>query len=118
MMRAQCAQYLRCANDPVQAEHADSEEPYQHDRPENVTDERGSLALNQEETHQDGDADRNDDRRELRCVELEPFHRTQDRYCWRDDAVAIEQRSANQPDNEQGGSPGSGWRTPHVEKRQ
>ncbi len=118
MMRAQCAQDLRCANDPAQAEHADREEPDQHDRPENVADERGSLALNQEQANQDRDADRNDDRRELGCVELEAFHGAQDRDCRRDDAVAIEQRGADQPDDQQRGAPAPGRRTPDIEKRQ
>src|SRR5580704_6989553 len=53
MMRAQCAQYLRCDNDPAQAEHADDEEPYQHYRPEDVADKRRSLALHQEQANQD-----------------------------------------------------------------
>jgi hypothetical protein len=118
MMRAQCAQDLRRANDPAHTEHADDEEPYQHDRSEYVADERGSLALHQKQANQDCDADRNDDRRELGCVEFEAFHGTQDRDCRRDDTIAVEQRGADQADDEQGGAPATGRRMPDIEKRQ
>jgi hypothetical protein len=45
VMRAECAQNAGCPNDAAQAEQADRDEPHQHHRPEDVTDERGSLAL-------------------------------------------------------------------------
>jgi hypothetical protein len=74
--------------------------------------------LHQEQPNQDRDADRNDDRRELGRVELEAFHGTQHRNGWCDDAVAVEQRGSDQPDDQQRGAPASGRRTPHIEKRQ
>ena len=92
--------------------------PDQHYRPEDVADERRSLALNQEQANQDRDADRNDDRRELGCVELEAFHGAEHRDGRRDDAVAIEQRGSDQPDDQQRGAPAPGRRTPDIEKRQ
>ena len=118
MMRAECAQDAGCRNDAAQAEHADGDKPDQHHRPEDVADERGSLALDQEQANQDRDADRNDDRRELGCVELETFDGAQHRDGRRDDAVAVEQRGADQPDDQQGGAPASGRRMPDIEKRQ
>ena len=114
MVRAECGEDLRCRRDPAQAEHADRDEPDQHDRPENVADECGPLPLNQKQTNQDRDADRDDDRRQLGRVELEAFHGAQHRYCWRDDAVAVEQRGADQPDDEERGAPAPGRRMPDI----
>src|SRR5260370_16706789 len=74
MMWAECAQDLRCGNDPAQAEHADRDKPDQHYRPEDVADEPRSLALNQEEANQNPDADRNADSPKLAPLNLQAFH--------------------------------------------
>jgi hypothetical protein len=76
MLRADCAQDRRCGYNAAQAEQADRNEPYQHHRPEDVADKRGSFALDQEKANQDRTADRNDGRCELGCVELETFDGT------------------------------------------
>jgi hypothetical protein len=90
MMRAECAQNAGSPDDAAQAEQADRDEPDQHDGPEDVADERGPFALNQEQPNEDRDADRHDDRCQLGCVEFEAFHGTQHRNRRRDDAVPIE----------------------------
>ncbi len=51
-MRAECAQNAGCPSDAAQAEQADRAEPHQHHRPEDVADERGSLALDQKQANQ------------------------------------------------------------------
>lgn len=117
-MRAECAQNARCPNDAAHAEQPDDNEPDQHYRAEDIADERRSLALHQEQTDQDHDADRNDGRRELGCVELETFDGAQHRDRRRDDAVAVEQRRADQPDDQQRGAPAPGRRMPDIDKRQ
>jgi len=73
-MRAEGAQDVRCANDPAQAERADDQEPEQHHRPEDVADECCSLPLHEEQANQDGNADWNDEGRELGCVELQTLN--------------------------------------------
>ena len=118
VMRAECAQNAGSPNDAAQAEQADGDEPDQHHRPEDVADERGPFALDQEQANQDRDADRHDDWRELGCVKLETFHGTQHRNCRCDDAVPIEQCRTDQPDDQQGGAPAPCRRIPHIEQRQ
>ena len=64
------------------------------------------------------DADGHDHRRELRRVDFQSFHGAQYRDRRRDDAVAIEQRGPDQPDDEKGGAPASRRRMPGIEKRE
>ena len=51
-------------------------------------------------------------------VDLEAFDRAEHRDCRRDHAVAIEQRGADQADDQQGGAPAAAWCVPDVEQRQ
>ena len=86
--------------------------------PKIVADELRSFALDQEQADQDREADRNDDARELRRIELQAFDRAEHRDRRRDHAVAVEQRGADQADDEQRGAPASGRGMPGVEQRQ
>jgi len=72
-----------------EAEHSDCDEPHEHYRPEDVTDELGSLALNQEQTDEDRDGDGNDHWRERRRINLQTFDRAEHRDRRRDHAVAV-----------------------------
>jgi hypothetical protein len=54
----------RALQDPPEPEHSDCDEPHEHDRPEDVANELGSLALDEEQTNEDRDGDGNDDRGE------------------------------------------------------
>jgi hypothetical protein len=118
MMRTEGAQDARCANDPAQAKRADGQEPEQHHRPEDVADERCSLALNQEQANQDSNADRNHEGRELGCVELQTLDGAEHRDGRRDDAIAVEQRGPDQTDDHQGGAPTAARRVANIEKCQ
>ena len=87
-------------------------------RSENVADKRGTFALKEEEGDEDYDTERDDDRGEPGRIHLETFDCAQDRYGWRDDAVAIEQCGPNQTDNKKGGAPAAGRRPARIEQCQ
>ena len=67
IVRADGGQDAWCPHDTEQAKQADHDKPHQHHRSEDVADEIGSLALDQEQTDQDRDGDGNDHRRERRA---------------------------------------------------
>ena len=117
-MRADGGQDARCPHDPEQPEQADHDEPHQHHRAEDVADEIGPLALDQEQTDQDRDGDGNDHRRERGRVDLETFDGAEHRDRRRDHAVAVEQRGADQADDEQRGAPAPARRVPGVKQRE
>jgi len=50
-VRTDCLENRRFRNDPAQAEDADRKKPQQHQRPEDVADEGGALALDQEQAN-------------------------------------------------------------------
>jgi hypothetical protein len=74
--------------------------------------------LHQEQANQNRDADRNDNGRELGCVELETFDGAEHRDRGRDHAVAVKQRRADQPDNQQRCAQASAGRVPDIEEGQ
>ena len=79
----------RALQDTPEAEHGDCDEPHEHHRPEDVADELGSLALNQEQTNEDRDGDGNDHRRERGRIDLQTFDGAEHRDRRRDHAVTI-----------------------------
>ena len=117
-MGADGGQDARRPHDTEQAEQADRDEPHQHHRPEDVADEFGSLALDQEQGDQDRDGDGNDHRRQPGRVDLETFDGAEHRDRRRDHAVAVEQRGSDQTDDEQGGAPAPARCVPGVEQRE
>jgi len=72
---------------------ADRNEPRQHDRSEDVADETGSFAPDQEKTGQDCDRDRNGHWRKPGRADLETFDSAEDRDRRSDHAATIEQRA-------------------------
>src|SRR6516225_4189137 len=116
MMWADRAQDGRGLQDATEAEHTDRDEPYQHYWPENVADELGSFALDEEQTDEDHDGDGDDRRRERRRIDLQAFYGTEHRDCGRDYAVAIEQRGPDQADDEKAGTRTPAWCVPCIEK--
>ena len=116
--RAERSQDGGCTENPKQAEDADDGEPQQHRRPEDLADETGALALNEEQTNQDHNADRHDKRCQLWRVDFQSFDCAQHGDCRRDDTIAIQQRRSDQSNDEEGGAAGSWRRMPGIEKRQ
>jgi hypothetical protein len=111
-------QDARGLHDTKQAEQADRNEPHQHYRPEDAADELRSPALDHEQTGQDCDGDRNDHWRESGRVDLETFDSAEYRDRRRDHPVAVEQRSPDQTDDEQGGTPAPAWCAPRIQQRE
>jgi hypothetical protein len=87
--------------DPVDAEAPDRREPDQDGRTEHGPDARRPESLREEEADQDPDRDRQDSGlREEGRRDPEPFHRTEHGDRRRDDAVAVEERRAEQPEGD------------------
>ncbi len=93
-------QDARCPHDTEQAKQADRHKPHQHDRSEDVADEFCPLALDQEQRDQDRDGNGNDHWRKPGRIDFETFDSAEYRDRRRDHAVAVEQRGANQTDDE------------------
>ena len=89
MMGADRAQDGRGVQNATETEDTDRDEPYQHYWPENIADELGSLALDQEQTDEDHDGDGDDRRRERGRIDLQTFDGAEHRDRRRDHAVAI-----------------------------
>src|SRR6516164_3323048 len=58
VMRADGSENGRVVEDALNAEQGDRDEPHQHHRPKNATDELRSLALHKEQTDEDRNRDR------------------------------------------------------------
>src|ERR1700694_5534681 len=111
-------QDTRGLHDTKQAEQADRDEPHQHYRAEDAADELRSSTLDQEQTGQDCDGDRDDHWRESGRVDLETFDSAEYRDRRRDHTVAIEQRCPDPADDEQGSTPAPVWCAPCIEQRE
>jgi hypothetical protein len=90
-------QHLGTARDTDDAEHGDGHEPQQHDRAEGAAHDRRSAVLDGEQSDQDRDRHRQHIGLEDRGADIEPFQRAEHRDRRGDDAVAIDQRGAEQP---------------------
>ena len=82
-------------------EQPDHDEPGDHDRAEQPADARGAATLDHEQPDQDRERNRQGEVVELRRDELEALHRRQHGNGRRDDAVAIEQRRAQDAEQDQ-----------------
>ena len=104
----------RVVEDAGEAGDGDDREPDDHHRAEDAADLVGAEALGAEEEDEDRDRQRDDDRLQARHRDLHPFDRGEDRDRRGDDAVAVEQRDAEQADRDQRRlDPGAAQRRPH-----
>jgi hypothetical protein len=91
----------------VDAEGREHGEPGEHHRTKDPADESGALLLHHEQADQDDDGDRHHRRRQRWRIDLQAFDGAEHRNRRRDGAVAVEQRRADQADDEQLRAPGS-----------
>jgi hypothetical protein len=93
-------QHRRVAQDVHHAERRERDEPDTGDRPEADADARRAMALDPEQCDQDAQRDRHDVVREQRRRDFQAFDRRQHRDGRRDQAVAVEQRGAEQAEQD------------------
>ncbi len=92
-------QHFRRLHDAVHAQRAQHQKPDDHHWPEQHTDARRAVALNQKQPDQHDQCHGHDP--VIKAIErqFQPFHRRQNRHRRGDHAVAIEQRSAEQAEH-------------------
>ena len=83
--------------DATDAEDRDDDEPEQHHRPEHLPDGGGAARLRGEEPQQDDERQRHHIGREGAGHHIDPLQRAENGDRRRDDAVAIDERGAEQP---------------------
>src|SRR5581483_4463663 len=88
----------RVAGDAAYAQHAEHDEPEDHDRPEQAAHRAGTQPLDSEQPDNDHDGDRDDQVRRRRRGDLDALDRGQDGDSGRDHAVAEEQGGAEDPE--------------------
>ena len=93
--RIECSQNSRRQHDAAQAQDSDDDEPPQHDGAADPPDEAGPSALNKEQSDQNCERDRKNNRSQPRRIHLQTFDGAQYGDCRRDGAVAIEKRRAH-----------------------
>jgi hypothetical protein len=91
----------RRADDSRDAEHREGREPRERERAEQPSDAARAAVLQEEQAAQDRDRDRDHPGGERRRLQLEPLDRAQDGDRGRDDAVAVEEGGADDPDRRQ-----------------
>ena len=96
----ECGDHGRRGNDIDHAQDRQRGEPEHHDRPEQRTDPGRALFLEHEEQEQHGQGERNHIGLEGRCRDLQTLHRREYRDRRRHHAVAVEQRRAEQAENQ------------------
>ena len=107
----------RRVEDVRDAEHREDDEPDEHHRPEDRADARRPLLLDQEEDDEDDDDDRLDVGLERRRDDLEPLDGGEDRDGRRDDAVAVQERGAEEPERNEDEVPGAPGRRRRPQER-
>ena len=93
----------------AQTEQSERCEPDHHDRTEHLADRAGSLALDEEQAHEDHDGDGDDPIGEGGRDFFEALHGREHRDGWCDDAVAVEQRSSEHSEDHQRAGPLDGF---------
>ena len=88
-------------HDVGDTQHRNRHKPDQGDRPEEFADATGTALLNKEQGKQHQQGDRNDVPLEPGGNDFQALDRRQHRDGWRDDAVAIEEGSAENADAQQ-----------------
>ena len=113
-----CDENLGGGQYAADAEHAQHREPKKHKWPEDPADPTGPHPLSRKQDRQNDERDGNDKRSELRSIEGEPFDGTQDRDCWRDCAVGIEQCRSDKTQDREVQARRSRLNSAHPEERQ
>ena len=90
-------QHARRPDNADRTEHRDANEPDEHQRTERAADRGGAEALHHKQQHQHDGGDRHCVGGEIAARDFEALHRAEHRDRRRDHAVAIEQRRADQP---------------------
>ncbi len=85
----------------MHTEHHEHEKPAEHHGPEERANPRRSLSLQEEESRQEHDGHGHHVRGKHRRRDLEPLHRAEHRDRGRDHAVPEEQRSAEEPQEDE-----------------
>jgi hypothetical protein len=98
MRRADRGQDRRLAHHPRQPRERDADEPDQGDGTEDGAHAGGSAALHEEQSGEDRDGERHDPERQRRRRHLESLDGAQHGDRRRDDAVAVEQGRAEEPE--------------------
>ena len=96
MRRVDGGEHAGMLQDRQQAEHGQRREPHHHHRPEQSADGTRAVTLQQEQTEQDRDRQRQHDRLERRRDELQALDRAEHRDRRRDHPVAEEERTPGQ----------------------
>jgi hypothetical protein len=91
----------RLEDDRAQPDGADREEPENHYGAEGSADRRSAFSLHGEQRQQDRDRERHDQRLQRREADLDAFDGAEDRDHGRDYAVAHQQASTEQPEQQQ-----------------
>ena len=118
VQRVEGGQDGRGPNDAVNAQNTDRDEPEQHDRAEHAADEAGAAALHQEQGHQHHHGDGQNRGSERGRIHLQSLDGGKHRNGRGDGAVPVEQRRADQTQNEQCSAPGAGDGFPGPQQRQ
>jgi hypothetical protein len=99
--RVQRQQDRRPLDDLHRAERPDHGEPAKHDRSEHAAHPPRAVTLAEEQEEEDQQRERQHVVLERGCGDLDPLGRAQHRDRGRDDAVAIEEGGAEQPEHDQ-----------------
>ncbi|MNH12404.1 hypothetical protein D3C79_719430 [compost metagenome] len=100
-------QHFRTLDDAIDTQRTEHAEPQHHDRAENDTDACGAMLLDQKQRHQHHHRQGHDPVVDAVKGQLQPLYRRQHRNRRGDHAVAIEQRSTEQPEQHQ--HPAQAW---------
>ena len=103
--RVERREHLRRLRDGPRAERGDRDEPGEHQRAERRPHARRPEALHHEQREEDDHGDRHDEVAERRGAHLQPFHGAEHGDRRRDDAVAVEQRGAEEAERDEHQSP-------------
>ncbi|MNS73160.1 hypothetical protein D3C72_1065920 [compost metagenome] len=95
--RVECLEHFRALRDAMRSQRAQRHEPGDHDRAEQLADLLGAVLLHQEQRHQHHQRNRHNPVVDAFEGQPHALDRRQHRHRRGDHAVAIEQRSADQP---------------------
>ena len=99
--RIQREQNRRLANDLAGPERRDRPEPHKHDRAEDAAHPRRPVLLDEKQQEEDEQGGRKHVGFERRCGDLETFGGAEHGDCRRDDAVAVQEGRAEEPQREE-----------------
>ncbi len=100
-VRVHGVQHLRIIDDTARAQHRQNDEPQQHHRRKQLTDNAGAVFLNHKQQRQYRNRQRHNVAIEARCGDLQPFDGRKLGYRRRDHHFPVEEAAANQPHDHQ-----------------